>query len=197
MLYDDALRIAEYYVEHLRPACTRIEIKGSISRGKSEPNDIEMLAIPDFTHIPGRKIEFGKPIPKTYKTYLDMLIDEMITSGICYEKARGEKYKKMWLIEERVQVDLFLVTPPAEWGVLSVIRTGPSDFSHWMVTRNSQGGALPDEYIVQDGAIGQRVRGDKGYTRQGVISMPWEIDFFKLCGLDWIEPSQRMARWSK
>jgi hypothetical protein len=64
-----------------------------------------------------------------------------------------------------------------------------------MVTRKSRGGALPDEYIVADGAVGQRVRTDKGEIRQGIISMPEEIDFFSLCGMDWIEPSQRIARW--
>jgi len=55
----------------------------------------------------------------------------------------------------------------------------------------------PDEYIVADGAVGQRVRGDKGDGRQGVIPMPEEIDFFRLCGMEWIEPSERVARWKR
>jgi DNA polymerase/3'-5' exonuclease PolX len=112
-------------------------------------------------------------------------------------RASGDKYKKIWLKKENIQIDLFLVTPPAEWGVQSVIRTGPSDFSHWMVTRKSRGGALPDNYIVADGAVGIRTRSDKGDGRQGIISTPEEIDFFSLCGMDWIEPSQRVARWTK
>lgn len=197
MKYADVLQIAESLVEKFRPACKRIEIKGSVSRMKSEPNDIEILAIPDLAAPPIGKIEFGKPVPKRYKTRIDAIVGEMDDAGICYIKANGEKYKKFWMIKERIQVDLFLVTPPAEWGVLSVIRTGPSDFSHWMVTRKSRGGALPDEYIVEDGAVGNRVRGDKGDGRQGVIPMPEEIDFFKLCGMEWIEPSQRVARWTK
>ena len=197
MLLNEALRIAEYWVDHFRPACDRIEIKGSISRRKAEPKDIEILAVPDLQPMARKPIEFGKPIPKTYKTYLDMLVDEMVNSDICYLRASGEKYKKIWLLKELIQIDLFLVTPPAEWGVQSVIRTGPSDFSHWMVTRKSRGGALPDEYIVEGGAVGNRVRGDKGDERQGVIPMPEEIDFFKLCELEWIEPSQRVARWKK
>jgi DNA polymerase/3'-5' exonuclease PolX len=140
-------------------------------------------------------LEFGKPIPKVYKTRLDAMIKEMEQAGVCFIRAGGEKYKKLWMLQENIQVDLFLVTPPAQWGVQSVIRTGPSDFSHWMVTRKSRGGALPDEYIVADGAVGQRVRGDKGDGRQGVIPMPEEVDFFRLCGLDWIMPKERLARW--
>jgi len=166
---------------------------------KAEPKDIEILAIPDLMPPPRNKIEFGKPIPKVYKTGLDFLIDEMIKSDVCYLKAGGDKYKKIWLKKESIQVDLFLVTPPAEWGVQSVIRTGPADFSHWMVTRKSIGGALPDEYIVADGAVGKRER-PRGFTndlRSGVIPMPEEIDFFKLCGMEWIEPCQRVARWTR
>jgi DNA polymerase/3'-5' exonuclease PolX len=197
MHYDDALRIAKNLVEEFSPVCARIEIKGSICRGKREPNDIEILAVPDLKTPFAGKLEFGKPIPKLYKTRLDALIGKMDEAQICFIKASGEKYKKIWLIEERIQVDLFLVTPPSEWGVQSVIRTGPADFSHWMVTRKSRGGALPDEYIVADGAVGQRVRTIRGDVRQGVIPMPEEIDFFKLCGLEWVEPSQRVAKWTK
>ena len=144
-------------------------------------------------------MEFGKPIPKVYKTRLDAMIDEMEQAGDCIIRAGGEKYKKLWMLQENIQVDLFLVTPPAQWGVQSVIRTGPSDFSHWMVTRKSKGGALPDEYIVADGAVGKRARplGFAYDIRAGVIPMPEEIDFFNLCGLEWIEPSQRVARWKQ
>jgi len=195
MLYEDALRIAEFYLKYFSPVCKRIGIKGSISRLKAEPKYIELLAIPDLTPPSIGRVEFGKPLPKVYKTGLDALVDEMVNAEVCFLRASGDKYKKIWLKKENIQIDLFLVTPPAEWGVQSVIRTGPSDFSHWMVTRKSRGGALPDEYIVADGAVGHRVRGDKGDGRQGVMPMPEEIDFFKLCGLDWIEPSQRAARW--
>lgn len=199
MHYKDALRIAEYYVDLFRPVCKRIEIKGSVLRRKSEPGDIEILAVPDLTPPSARKIEFGKPVPKIRKTRVDELVDELIAADVCYLKAGKDKYKKLWLIKEHIQLDLFLVTPPAEWGVLSVIRTGPSDFSHWMVTRKSIGGALPDEYIVADGAVGKRERplGFSNDLRAGVIPMPEEIDFFRLCGLDWIEPVERVARWKK
>lgn len=195
MMYAEALRIAEYLVEYFRPACKRIEIKGSISRRKAEPKDIEILAIPDMTPPPAGRIEFGKPIPKKYNSRLDALIAEMVDKDKFFVRASGEKYKKILLLQAQIQLDLFLVTPPAQWGVQSVIRTGPSNFSHWMVTRKSQRGALPDEYIVSGGAVGYRVSGNKGDERNGILPMPEEVDFFRLCGLDWIEPIQRGARW--
>lgn len=197
MQYANALKIAECWVEYLRPACKRIEVKGSICRGKIEPKDIEILAIPDLSPVARKPIEFGKPLPKLHKTFLDVLIAEKKDEGVIHLRADGDKHKKIWLLQDLIQIDLFLVTPPAEWGVLSVIRTGPSEFSHWMVTKKSLGGALPNDYIVADGVVGKRMRGNKGDERSGVIAMPEEIDFFKLCGLDWIEPGQRVARWMR
>lgn len=197
MKHAEALVIAQGLVERLRPACTRIEIAGSVRRGKAEPGDIEIVAIPDLSPLPRPRAEFGKPLPVQHKTMVDKIVAEMLDSGDVYLKAGGPKYKKLWLNEERIQLDLFLVTPPAEWGVLFMIRTGPENFGHWCVTRKSRGGALPDEYIVEDGAVGRRERTDKGDARRGVIAMPEEIDFLNFLGLGWIEPGEREARWKR
>jgi DNA polymerase/3'-5' exonuclease PolX len=40
-----ARRIAEELVKILRPACSRVEIAGSIRREKSEVKDIELVAV--------------------------------------------------------------------------------------------------------------------------------------------------------
>jgi DNA polymerase/3'-5' exonuclease PolX len=43
---------------HLRPACERIEVAGSVRRGKSEVSDVELVAIPRF----GEQLNlFGEP----------------------------------------------------------------------------------------------------------------------------------------
>lgn len=193
MKHIDALLIAGGLVERLRPACTRIEIAGSIRRGKADVKDIEIVAIPDLTPMLRARPEFGKPIPKVHKTKLDAILDEMVAERmICFEK-NGEKYKK-FDFENRINCDLFLVTPPAEWGVQMVIRTGPADFSHWVVTRQRSGGALPNEYRVQDGAVWE---GDTSNPTQNLIGFGEEIDFLKFLGLGWVEPGEREARWRK
>jgi hypothetical protein len=112
-------------------------------------------------------------------------------------KKSGDRYKQLWLKYAGIAVDLFLVLPPAQWGVQAVIRTGPAEFSHWMVTKKSKGGALPDGYIVEDGVVGKRVFSLKGEVRGNAISMPEEIDFLNFCGLGWIEPKDRVARWQR
>jgi len=87
MLYVDALRIAKYYLDIFHPVCRRIAIKGSVSRMKAEPKDIELLAIPDLTPPSIGRVEFGKPLPKVYKTKLDALVDEMVNADVMRKRS--------------------------------------------------------------------------------------------------------------
>lgn len=209
MKHDVALKVAEALVEHFRPACVRIEIKGSISRLKPEVKDIEIVVVPDMKPLPRAPLEFGKPIPPAHKTLLDKLVFDMKEANDILLEANGDRYKKMYLKYAGIKVDLFIVIPPAEWGVLAVIRTGPSDFSHWCVTSRKFGGALPEGYFVKHGVVWLEMyikknevpddqnKALKLLTDTNHLSMPEEIDFLKFLGLSWIEPSERVARWSK
>lgn len=203
MLNADALKVAADVIEILKPGCVRIEVAGSIRRLASHVKDIEIVAVPDLKPLHARKPEFGKPLPVQHKTSLDRIVydhgqDSEDDDYPWQILKNGPKYKRFHVKKSMIAVDLFLVTPPAQWGVLSIIRTGPADFSHWMVTCKSLGGALPDQYIVDDGVVGQRARGQNGgYIRIGEMPMPEEIDFFKLCGLEYIDPHERVAKWRK
>ncbi|RJP53605.1 MAG: hypothetical protein C4583_04265 [Anaerolineaceae bacterium] len=214
MKHADALKIAEELVECLRPVCTRIEIAGSIRRGKADVKDIEIVAIPDLTPVPRPRAEFGKPIPKMFKTKLDAILEELFQENKLQREKDGEKYKKLIIDPQEfgvdgepwggsttlihpVKVDLFLVTPPAEWGVQMVIRTGPAEFSHWCVTRVRNGGAMKNTHRVQDGAVWLGDREEKNPDPSTKLSMPEEIDFLNFLGLGWIEPGEREARWTR
>ena len=190
MLRDDALVIAEDVISLLKRACKRIEIAGSIRRGKEDVKDIEIVAVPDFDIQPTFiKPEFGKPLPEQYKSFIDeLLLKQRDMFKIKIEKS-GDKYKKFSLVDWGISVDLFLVTPPATWGVQYLIRTGPAEFSHWMVTKKKYGGALPNDLQVKDGAIWD--------TSNQRLKVPEETDYFELCGLSFIEPSERVAKWKR
>lgn len=197
MKRDNALNIATMVMAMIAPACERIEVKGSICRGSAEVKDIEILAIPDLTPPPPPRLEFGKPIPKVRETKLDVFLDVMAADKFIQRHKDGKKYKKIaWMVDGKtvIMIDLFLVTPPATWGVQSVIRTGPADFSHWCVTRRKNGGALPNGYRVQDGAVWEGASEDE---TQNKIGFETELEFLEFLNLGWIEPSQRVARWSK
>ena len=209
MRHNAALQVAGALAEHLRPVCTRIEIKGSIARLKNEPGDIEILAVPDPSPVPRAKLEFGKPIPRTYHTMLDKAIDEMKKDGAIDLFADGQRHKKFWLKYAGIKVDLFICIPPSDWGVQAVIRTGPKEFGHWCVTNWKYDGALPDEYFVKHQVVWieseiskQKVSENPDYaigvlTDTNHLSIPEEIDFLKFLDLGWIEPKDRVARWQK
>lgn len=181
---DKAVIVAERLIGWLRPACERIEIAGSVRRGKPEVKDIEIMAVP--------KSEAPKPVfgqRQVFPRMIEQVLHNMeFTRGLVEPVKGGEKYKQFWLLEGKIhviKVDLFLVTPPAQWGVQMVIRTGPAEFSQWMVTQRYKSGALPDDYFVENGAVWDRT------DASAPIPMPEEKDFFELCGLEWMDPAKR------
>lgn len=48
----------------------------------------------------------------------------------------SERYYK--IIYREAPIDLFVVRPPADWGVIFTLRTGSREFSHWLATRALQ-----------------------------------------------------------
>ncbi len=175
------------------PACERIEIAGSVRRGKVEVKDIELVAVPIL--VPPAP-QFGDR--KIFKTRLDRALYGLWRSGLIETVKDGEKYKQFWLLKDRkhlIKIDLFLITPPAQWGVQMVLRTGPSEFSQWCVTQRAKGGALPDGYRVQDGAVWKGEEWTKFPDWSDRILMPEEKDFLDFLGIGWFEPAAREARW--
>jgi len=182
-----AKAIADYVVDVVSPFCDRVKIAGSVRRGKAEVKDIEIVAIPR----PCVDL-FGAPT--SGETELDGMLRFLVEQGEMSLLKNGPRYKQAVLTPEGypggkagINLDLFLVLPPAQWGVILAIRTGPADFSHWMVTPRCKGGGLPSEYQVRDGGV---------YLDGSLIEMPGEADLFKLLGMDWVEPGERQAGWA-
>ncbi len=173
MILSQARHIALEWVQILGPYCERIEIAGGIRRGKEEVHDAEIVAIPK-----PRLDLFGQPAAGS-----NLLEEFFIDAGPSIEVAKGgPRYKQIRRDERDFFTDLFIVLPPAQWGVIFTIRTGPADFSKWIVSQRTHGGALPSFAQVQDGTV--IVRGE-------ALPMPEEIDFLNFLELGWIEPRDR------
>ncbi len=202
--------IACWLVDQLRPACGRIEIAGSVRRKKPEVKDIEIVAMPDLT--PPR-VEFGQK--KIFRTQLDAVLNQLFEDKHIGFEMSGDKFKKLNLYRPGdwnplIQVDLFLCTPPSQWGVLYTIRTGPAalenNFSKWVVTQKHKGGGLPDGHFVKhnvvwiESQIGEEdvprdpVKAAKVMNDQNHVPMPEEIDFLNFLGLGWIDPDKRLVK---
>lgn len=169
--------------------------------------DIEIMGMP-ILRAP--RPEFGKPI---FETMLDKLLYEIIQAKWLFSPIQNGPKKKKFPVNLGIYnlkslnpfyLELYLVTPPAQWGVLSVIRTGPAKqedhFSKWCVTNRSDGGALPDGFIVKHGAVWKMEQVDhRREPRPGEIpmQMPDEYSFFHFLGIEYIEPQARHARWRR
>lgn len=160
--------------------CVRAEIGGSIRRGKPEVKDIEIIAEP---YIPTDL--FGVPLVSA-TSKLDAMIDREIVMGRLKKRlnakgnpqAYGQKFKALATYDD-IPIDLFIVRPPAQWGAVFAIRTGPGDFSKYLVTA-CQGMGLRCE----EGRLVRQVDGSTYPT-------PTEESFFQACGVPWIEPEKR------
>ena len=131
----EAEEIASRVVEKLMPYCQRIEIAGSIRRRKAEIGDIEIVAE-----------------PKMIRDLFDVPVLQAIpTENLGLVVKNGLRYKQV-LLTEKIYLDLFIVHPLAQLGVILAIHTGSTKFSHKLVSHTPYG-YLPKEYIVKDGAI--------------------------------------------
>lgn len=176
MYLTEARKIADKWIVLLRPWCKQIAVAGSVRRSKHEVKDIEIVAEP----IMEPELDlFG--VVQQMRVPIMGLLDSYEQDGTITRGKRGEKYQQIGL-PEGINLDLFLVTPPAQWGVIFTIRTGPADFSQWLVTQRNKGGCLPSDLRVAHGAV---------WRGEHIVPMPDEIDFLDLVGVGWINPSQR------
>lgn len=209
MNLSDAKYVAEDLRSRIEPACEpgMAEIVGSVRRKRQDVSDIEILGLPILK--PPRP-EFGMP---AFLTIADQILYDLVKRGCLFAATQNGPKKKKFPINltaynlrslNPFYVEFYLCTPPAQWGVLSVIRTGPNkpddNFSTWCVTNRNGGGGLPDGYIVKHGAVWTMDQVDhrrEPRSGESPIEMPTEESFFQLLGIDWIEPQARHARWRR
>ena len=169
---DRARETADGIVRLLSPACERIAVAGSVRRGEPEVGDIELVAIPKEVREPDLFGNAARP---------RSLLDEAL-AGTGWKTAKNGPRFKQFLLPGNLSLDLFVVLPPAQWGVILAIRTGPREFSRWAVTRHERGGPLPPGCRVQGGAV----------RCSGVLQeTPEEVDFLNLLGIGWVDPAER------
>jgi DNA polymerase/3'-5' exonuclease PolX len=185
----------------------KVCIAGGLRRMKPDVHDIEIVAKPI---LKPPTPEFGKPF---YSTRLARTLAGLEEQGKL-RFIKGQEKLKQYAINARefgvaqplneFTVEFYLVTPPAEFGVDLLIRTGPgsedNNFSKWVVTPRAQGGALPDGYRVSGAAVWREDQLDekrKPLKGENPLPMPTEGDFFKFLGLKYIEPHLRRANWAR
>lgn len=178
-----AAKVAGRLVELLAESCKRIEIAGSVRRRKETVKDVELVVVPKVVVM---RDLFGTLAQRI--SLLDAALDSLVHEGVLDVpsgvKNGGERMKKFDVVKgpHVLRLDLFIVLPPAQWGSVLAIRTGPMEFSKWLVTEKRWGGAMPAGMVQVDGAL---------YRGGQVVETPEERDYFEALGVPWMEPWER------
>lgn len=175
----------------LRPACERIEVAGSLRRGKSLVHDIELVAVAREEDRPEGM--FGSVRVDLLEERLAAFVANGYLSPRQVEAHRtggrvehvtrlGPAYKAL-VDQTGIPIDLFIVRSPASWGCIFTLRTGPGDWNTRLVTDCK--------------AIGRRVEGGRVQRYDGngwvVVPTPEESSFLTALGQAWVEPVHRRA----
>lgn len=189
-------------VDWLRGGCARIEIAGSLRRGKATPTDIEIVCIPAFRFFKQPDLFGGESINGSV-SMLDVNFPQLLASenGEAWEydaklKRNGEAYKRLrhkHLLNHRgdpVALDLFITTPD-QWGVIFAFRTGPAEFSHALNLRAERLG-----YHITGGRLHLHAKSGGLFCAYGdscpwLASTPEEADLFSHLRLPYLAPAQR------
>lgn len=195
-----AIGIALQLREDLEPACRRIEIAGSIRRGKPEVKDIEIVAIPRTTIEPVRDL-FGETSKTVEVLHLEELLGDLLDPELAWtweldpvQRRNGPRYKRLRHRRTGICCDLFLTTERG-WGGCLAIRTGPWDFSRALVIlARRQGKHVGDGYLIH-----QHPKPEGGCPKGAgcplIIPTPEEVDFLAALKLPWVEPADRTEQW--
>lgn len=181
----EALACIESLKPLISPYCERIEIAGSIRRGKTiNIKDIELVCIPKFDDV---QVDM---FTTAFSNLLLLALDDMLRAGVITtpEKCWGEKHRKFEY--QGLKIDLYSATSD-NWGLILAIRTGDADFSRLLVSKRrfnieiggrTLHGLMPSQYQVKDGSVWEGNR---------KISIPDEATLFDVWGIDPVEPTQR------
>lgn len=189
MEHQEAREIAETLTEAMRPFCERIEIAGSLRRGKPQVKDIEIVAIPKWQAIEMPPENLFASFYEPEFQLRNLLFEWAATQGDIrwikpgkpeIESGRINQEGKYWrgyLPAREVKLDLFLCKAN-NWGAIYLIRTGSAEFSQAVVTHAKR--------------IGKPCR-DGSFTRDGEpVYTPEERDVFDLLNLEYVEPPARV-----
>lgn len=185
----EAQAVAAVLTARLRPFCERIEVAGSLRRGAADVGDLEVVAIPRTST---EAVDRGDLWGTTEPLERDLLAEEievMRADGILAvhpeRPAAGDRYQRLVHVATGLQVDVFSVRPPASWGVLFLIRTGPAAYSQALVTAARGRGHHVTGGALHRGSLGC------GSAPCEVVPTPEEADVYRALGLPFVAPEGR------
>ena len=172
-----ATEIASELIELLVDSCERVQLVGSLRRGKSSVKDIDIIVIPKFEDSRDDSL-FGEPVKQNL---LDRKLSELCLEAYLVLESNGGKIKRFFRPIQGVMVpiDIYIATE-ANWWTLLLIRTGSREHNIRLASR-----AI--ELHMQLKADGSGLLSPGG----SLIQMGSEEDIFKHLRLPYRPPEER------
>ncbi len=161
-----AVRLCECLVT--AAAVARVRVVGSVRRRRGEVGDIEILIEPQMieTGLFSDQQPDLESVRRVARTW-----GELVKNGDRFIQVQHSS---------GVNIDLFLCYPPAQWGSLLAIRTGPRELSTLAVSRMRNYGLRHVDGHIENSA------GE-------LVPTPTEEDFFAAARLSCLPPNRRDA----
>lgn len=165
-----AIVIALKIQEQLAPLCERIEIAGSIRRGRPEVGDVDLVILPKPEQLPAIKTRCAQK---------------------CETVRDGEQnciYRLPLSDHTEIQLDIFFARPavrdllntaPGNFGTLLLCRTGSKEHNIFLVEHAKRMNLRWNPYRGVIDSAGN------------VLASETEEDIFKALDLSWIKPENR------
>ena len=120
MKLEEARVLADRACRILACFCDRVEVAGSIRRGKAEVGDIDIVALPKAVDLPGGLV--GSAHFDEFQVWRDLIPRALVKYGLRLE-ASGLELLRLSFPLGTVQVDVYRARPET-WGVILLVRTG-------------------------------------------------------------------------
>lgn len=179
----DAVPIAEKFVEYLTPHCHRIVVAGSIRRRKPFVKDIEILMVSKKGSQADPNDLFDRQIARPAAA---IALDELLKLGVITKRLSkigneswGPENKLAVHAKSGIPIDFFLV-PERNWWNALVVRTGPAKSNKAIASAALARGWKWHAY--GDGF-------DRGEHEKFVVKQ--ERDAFDHVGLPYLPPEKR------
>lgn len=199
--YYNAIKVANYIVDKLKPHCNRIHIAGSLRRMCWDVNDIEIVCEPKKQKSQTSLFDECNP-----ETTLQAFTNEVkhITRRIIKGDVNGRymQIETSSAICPGIRLDLFLPQPSDYWRQYA-IRTGSAEYAHrviaaawkkkgWTGIKNIGLRKIAECYTVAapDGSFTYKLKTE---IKTPTLPPVWnsEADFFHWLNLEYIDPMLR------
>lgn len=183
MKYPIAKKYADQIVEWLRPFCERIEIAGSVRRGKAECNDVDVVVIP---RVAQARDLFGT------ETSRRNLLAEELRNYVTENQARGASWLRsrdgvttasstnFYLQLPKCELNVFCAEE-ANFGAVWLTYTGSREANLWMIERAK--------------TVGLVWSAKKGVGKELPDGMGWvgktEQEIYRALKMPYVEPPDR------